>query len=361
MKRICIVVNSLMFGGVESVIENYYSGFDKSKFDISIIAQDNSDARCIDHFKGLGFKVILVAHKRNNPIKNIFQVRKIIKDGNFDILHCNMSFSNFYVLRYARIYGVKIRINHYHNVFREKGIKRLIIAKCNSLCYKYATHNVYCSNAVKEYLKYDEEKPSFVLQNAFQLKKFKFSEENRIKVREKLDVDDHTILIGQVGRLTRQKNQIFTLNLLARLVEDGIKFFAVFVGSGEDYDYLYKFVIDSNLTDRVRFLCATDQIAQYYSAFDVVLLPSLWEGLGIVALEAALSGAKVIISDNFPDEVILGNNINKYPLILSEWENIILENRNSYTDRDIDIKSYIEAGYDITMNRKRFMLFLENA
>ena len=358
MKRICIIVNALMFGGVEKIVENYYSGFDKSKFHITIVAQDNSDRKCIEHFKSMGFEVKLVAHKRKNLIKNILQMRAIIKYGNYYMVHCNMSYTNFYVLQYAKKYGIKVRINHYHNVFETRGIKRFFLSKCNMLCDKYATHNFYCSDAVKTYLNYSENKPSIVLKNAFDLNKFLYNKNYRDEIRDKYSISNDTVFIGQVGRFTKQKNQIFTLELLKVLKESKYNFTAMLIGSGEDYEMIDRYVKKNYLSNNIIMFNGTSEINKYYSAFDLVLLPSLWEGLGIVALESSLAGNRTVLSDHFPDEVVIDENTIKLRLDINIWKDYILGSFSIPKARSSKLEPYKNAGYDLNYNRELFFRFL---
>ena len=358
MIKICIVVNSLMFGGVERVIENYYENFDRSKYEITLIAQDNSVKEDIEIFEKMGMRILIVPHKRKHPLKNYFGIKRILKQNRFDIVHSNMSFTNCYVLRFAKIYKARIRINHYHNVFQFKGLKKLFVSILNKQCDKYATCNFFCSDAVSRYIGKTKH-PSVVCRNALNLAKYEFNAQIRQEVREDLGVSDDIYLLGQVGRLTSQKNQLFTLAVFSELIKLDDKFRLVFVGDGEDRQLLEDRAVADNIADKVRFIPACNDVEKYYSAFDSVVLPSKYEGLGIVAVESSLSGATTLVSKAFPDEIKLANNITFLDDSIDEWVKALLI--KTYHDRNnVSLSTYKNNGYDIEIERKKLFEFYEH-
>lgn len=83
MKRVCLVVNGLSYGGVEQVLFNYLNNYDKDEYVFDIVAQrEISVEKDIQRFSNIGFNINFVTHKRKNLLKNIFEIRKILKNGN---------------------------------------------------------------------------------------------------------------------------------------------------------------------------------------------------------------------------------------------------------------------------------------
>ena len=351
MIKVGIVVNALIFGGVEKVIENYFSDFDKVKYEITIIAQDNSIDEHKEYFKSLGFNIEIIPHKRKKLFKNFLEMKKILKKYKFDIVHSNMSYMNFYVLKFAKKYGTKVRINHYHNVFNFTGMKNKIVRICNKLCEKYATQNFFCSKAVENYFG-ETYKDTYIIKNAFTLENYEYNSEYRRKIRSEYEINDDEIILGQVGRLTGQKNQMFSLQLLAKLVKYNRKIKFMFVGSGEDKSMLLEKANELNLKENIIWVDAKTNIIPYYSAFDVVILPSVHEGLGIVALEGALSGSPTLISTAFPEEVVLSDNIKRMSLELELWENSF-NSLEGLSKQKVNIKPFEDAGYSLFVEKKK--------
>ena len=308
MLKICIVVNEIKYGGVEKVIENYCVGFDCKKYDFTIIAPDTSSREHMQHFRQCGFKIEEIPHKKDSLIKNIYYIYKIIKKGDFEIVHSHMSYANFYVLFIAKILGVRIRINHYHNVFNESGLKRRLLIFFNKLCDYFSTLNIFCSDAVKEYFGKTIHK-SLVLYNIVKINEFEFNENYRREIREKYNIKKSDIVIGNVGRLTKQKNQQFILEIFSKIKKNNEKFKLLLCGDGEDRKLLEKVIRENRLFDDVILAGNTSEVYKMYNAMDVFLFPSIFEGLGLTFLEAQLNGLPCVGSDILPVEVVIGEKV----------------------------------------------------
>ena len=333
MIKVCLVVNALLFGGVEQVIDNYLSGFSDKDFSFTIIAQEGSSVDNISYFKSKGFNVELVTHKRKNWLKNAKEIKKILKNGNFDIVHSHMSFTNFYVLKIAKKLGIKIRINHYHNVFNFKGAKALFVSLCNKFCDKYATCNIYCSNEVKKYFG-KTKKESFILHNAIDIHKFEYNEIIRNEIRKEYTINDDTIVVGHVGRFAEQKNHDFLVDIFNAYHQINKDSILLLCGDGPKIEIIKKKVEMFNLSSDVIFVGATQVPYHYYQAMDCFVFPSLFEGLGMTFLEAQISGLKCIGSDIIPDECIVSDRTIRLSLndFLSCWvSEIPLSNNNSHS------------------------------
>lgn len=308
MLKICLIVNEIKYGGVERVIENYCSDFDRKEFDFTIITPNTSSKSHMQYFRECGFKVEQTPHKKKNLIGNICCLYRIIKKGNFDIIHSHMSYVNFYVLFIGKILGVKVRINHYHNVFHAKGVKKQFIAFCNKLCDRFSTLNIFCSDAVKEYFGKTRHN-SLVLYNIVKLDEFQFNKEYREILREKYNISKSEIVIGNIGRFTKQKNQIFILEIFLKMRENNRNLKLMLCGDGEDREIIERFILKYGLSDSVILTGNTSEVHKMYSAMDVFLFPSIFEGLGLTFLEAQLNGLPCIGSDVLPKEVIVSRNV----------------------------------------------------
>lgn len=308
MINICLVINALNFGGVEKVIETYLKDYDQTQYRIDIIAQDNSNKEHIQYFESLGFNVFLVTHKKKGIIKNITEIYKIIKKGKYDILHSHMSYTNFYVLLLGQLMGIKIRINHYHNVFQEKGAKKLIIWICNRLCDFFCTSNMFCSDAVQEYFGHTVHSVK-ILYNIIDIEKFEFNITIREKLRSKFLIDNNTIVIGHIGRFTDQKNHIFLLKLFFDYHNLYPNSKLLLCGDGPLLKVIEAKCKKMNIQNNVIFLGAVTNPEIYYNMMDVFLFPSKFEGLGMTFLEAQINGIVSLGSDILPKEVIVSQNI----------------------------------------------------
>lgn len=338
MIKVCLVVNSLLFGGVEKVIENYLKEFNPNEFEFTIVTQDNASKECIKYFESLGFKVLVVVHKKKNFIRNTYEINRIIKNSNFDIVHSHMSRTNFYVLKIAKQCGVRVRINHYHNVFEGNPVKILVIKYLNKLCDKYATDNIFCSEAVKAFFGKCN-KPGFVLHNAIDLKKFKYDKQSRKNVREIYGITDEEVVLGHIGRFTDQKNHSFLIDVFYEFYKNNPKSKLLLVGEGPLEDTIRRKVEKLSLASSVIFVGSTTEANKFYQAMDYFIFPSLWEGLSLTFLEAQISGLPCIGSDILPDEGVVSSNVIRLSLSdgPSEWSKRItmpdIDRENIYDNR----------------------------
>ena len=179
------------------------------------------------------------------------------------------------------------------------------------------------------------------------MKRFTFSEINRKHIRKKHNISDDYILIGHVGRFDKQKNHEFLIRVFSKLLVHNSKYRLMLVGDGVLREKTEQQVIKLGIEDKVVFVGYNQNIESYYSAFDIFVLPSLFEGLGIVAIEAQANGIPCILADSVPDEAVVAQNVEKISIDSeNQWiEGILkccMERQNNYS-------VLVSAGYDISV------------
>jgi glycosyltransferase EpsF len=177
-----------------------------------------------------------------------------------------------------------------------------------------------CSKAASLWLhgKNHNNKANIII-NAIDTEKFSFDEETRINYRKKYNIKDE-IVIGHVGRFHYQKNHDFMLLIAKGLNERKMDFKMIFVGSGELKESLELKIEDHNLNSNVILVGKTDVPEAYYNMFDIFILPSIFEGLGISLVEAQSNGLPCIVSNSIPEEAIFKGNTNVLPIVdYSVW------------------------------------------
>lgn len=337
-KKICHVVSGMLSGGAESFLINYFSEIDVDKYELHILYQHNPLLKSLKEFESLGFTFKRVPSKRIRPIENFFVTYSYFKNNHIDIVHAHMTLANFFPLIAARIAGVPIRICHAHscnngniNILKEK-----IDNQLKFINYKNSTDHLACGIKAGQYM-YGNKKFKLI-PNAINVNKFKYSQLNRNRIREHYKIDDNCILIGHVGSFSTTKNHIFMLNLIEQLPE--YKYKIMFIGNGKLFEQIKKNASRRGLIERVIFVGVVDNPWDYYSAFDLFILPSLWEGLPMVSIEAQANGLNCIISDNVDDSCKINGNLKFLPLNLQKWNNYICSlNLKRVTDANI-INSY---------------------
>ena len=173
-------------------------------------------------------------------------------------------------------------------------------------------------------------------------------------MKEKLGVTDKFV-IGHVGRFRFQKNHSFIIDIFKEVCKKEPNSTLLLVGDGPLEEEIKKKVDDLGLLDKVKFLGARDDVNDLMQAMDIFILPSLYEGFGIVLIEAQASGLKCVISDSIPTDAIITKKVKRLSLDddISIWVEEILSNKS---ERKEGIKDIEKSKYDITSNAK----WLEN-
>lgn len=320
MIKVCHVVSGLRSGGVESMIYNYTSHM-KKDFEWHVLYQHQPSKKNIDEFAKLGFNLKRIPSKIKHPIKNYKATYKYLKENNIEVVHCHMTLMNIFPLIAAKKCNIKIRISHSHNSdVQDKNILiKLFEHILKVICNRYSTINIACGKDAGEYMFLDNK--YYILNNALDLEKYKYNINFRNEIRTKYMIKDNEILLGHIGRFTYQKNQEFLLDLINKLPS---KYKLMMVGDGENFENINKIIIDRNLKDRVVLTGIVNNTNEFYSSFDLFVLPSRWEGLPVVGLEAQANGLYSVMSNNIDKNV---NIINKVDFLnidnIDKWVEVI--------------------------------------
>ena len=297
-------------GGVESVIMNYYRHLDHSKVQFDFICDEDSTRIPYDEIKKLGGRVFLVPKYQNLP-KYLKALEKLFKENQYHIVHSNINTLSVFPLYAARKAGVPIRISHSHSTSNPKEWKRNLIKNIlRPFSKRYATEYFACSELAGRYLfgnkAFDRGKVK-IIHNAIDIEKFKFDEVARKKLRKEFGIKDSTVVIGHVGRFVQQKNHTFLVDVFNEYHKKNLDSKLLLVGSGPLEDEIKKKVERLGFKDSVLFLGQRDDINKLYSVMDIFCLPSLYEGLPVVGVEAQAAGLPTIFSNRISEEVIVSS------------------------------------------------------
>lgn len=310
MIKVLNIVSALDCGGVESFLYNYYSKMNNDEIKFDFIVHEKEVGMLETKFINLGSKVYHVTPKKQSILKNIKEINKVIKTGNYDIVHCHQGFSSFSSLACAKIHKVKVRIVHSH-VFNKNGvtgIKQKILRFLNKITANYF---FACSEEAGKWVygeNWTENSKNKIINNGIDIEKFKFNEQVRQEYRNKFKLKDEKVLL-QIGRLSNEKNQTFSIKLLKQLKKKNGNYKLVIVGNGKTKQQLEQDIKNMNLQNDVIFLEKRDDINNLMSMSDILLFPSLYEGFGMVAIEAQANSLYVLASENIVKEVKITNRI----------------------------------------------------
>ena len=363
VKRILhIGAGDFIYRGVEKILSDYYQNIDRSKIQFDFLTPGvckNNDLR--GRIETLGGKIIeLDVLKCRSRIKRYFLfgmgILNTLRSSNYTAVHANtgsivmLGLISFF----AWVGHIKVRIVHSHNDgkinIRHK-IKKCIMSP---ILLMFPTHYFACSKKAGQYVfpkkVWDKIK---IIPNGIDAKMFRYSKTIRTRIRNELKINDKFV-IGCVGAFTEQKNHKFLLDIfdeIHRICDEAV---LVLVGNGELLEQMKNRVSRDSLSDSVIFVGTSNRVNDILQAMDCFVLPSIYEGLGIAAIEAQAAGLPTLCSDAFPPETKVTELIEYMSLSspINEWAKKIVSYRfiNERPDTSAEI---MKAGYDIQTSAKK--------
>lgn len=217
----------------------------------------------------------------------------------------------------------------------------------------YPTERFACSEYAGKWL-FGRDANFTVIPNAIELEKFHFDPVIRQETRKELGVADDMFLIGHVGRFMPQKNQAFLVDVLAELLKQEPNTMLAFVGDGPDRSDVQQHAQELGISDHILFLGQRTDVNHLYQAFDVFCLPSRYEGLGMVAIEAQVAGCPCVLSDQVPHEADISEKTSFISLEnRSSWTLTLLNISSQITNRQIKTSNALSEKYDISASANR--------
>lgn len=296
-----LIKTSLSFDGVASVTINYFKNMPKNriKVDFAVCNASNQIREdFVEYIESCGSKIIVLPQ----PYKNIFtysrQMRKCLKIGRYNIIHINGNSGNMLIdVLLAMFCGVKVRITHCHNTRCKFKLLHYLFKPFLNLM---VSDRLACSNAAGRWL-YNN-KSFKIIQNGINFDNYKYCKESRKCIRQKYELSDKLVLC-HVGFFYEVKNHTYLIDIFEEVTKIQPKSTLLLIGSGVLLNNIKDKVAKLGLENKVIFVGNTTEVEKYYSASDVFVLPSKFEGLPLVLIEAQASGLPCVIADNITREV----------------------------------------------------------
>lgn len=357
--RILQVSYSMDLGGAETLIMNLYRNIDRTKVQFDFLLHAEEESAYEEEIIKLGGKIYRIPRFLGyNKLSYDKALREFLSNHpEHIIIHDHLMDSASETFHIAKKMG-RITISHSHTEIIEKSLEERIRFFFRKDLYKNADYRFACSNKAGEWL-YRNKADFSVIKNGIETDKYAFNEETRKEKRRELGLADNDYIIGTVGRLVEQKNQKRTLEIFSDYLKTNEKGKLVIVGDGPLRETLEKTAKALDIEDNVLFLGSRRDVSSILMAFDIFILTSFSEGLGIVLIEAMASGLSCVFSDSIPHEVdIIPELIKRISLDSgnSEWLKAINESSKDY-NRTISYKRVKDCGYDIEETAKKLESF----
>lgn len=346
-------------GGLTGYIINNYRRIDRDKFQFDFLTYDEH----LDFQKEierLGARVYCFPHP-TNFFQYYQQLKRIRKDNSYEIIHFHMSYANVIPLIAAKLAGFSRIIMHSHSTGLDTPsatvrMIKLLLHKLGRHAIPFlATDYLACSELAAGWMYPDcimKKNRYQVMHNAVDLEKFRFNKDVRESTRRELGIPGNCYVVGHVGRFTYQKNHEFLIDVFTALCRHTSDAMLLLIGDGPDRLAIEEKVKRYGLTDKVKFLGQRSDISALYQAMDVMVLPSRFEGLCIVAIEAQVAGLPCVCSEVLSRETKISRDFTYKPLSDSaeNWaECVLAQSGKKRTDTTSVMR---KAGYDSVLEIK---------
>ena len=358
MLRILQCVNIMDRAGLETMLMNYYRKIDRTKIQFDFLTHRPDRGAYDDEIEAMGGRVYHAPrlYPQNYPSYYRYMKHFFAEHPEYRIIHSHIDAMSAFPLLAAKIGHIPYRIAHSHNSKLGKDLKLPI--KFTALkCIPFLA-NVYCAcgEMAGQFMFPTQEFK--IIPNAIDVEKFQYQQELRQRVRSAQGWENK-LVIGHVGRFNYVKNQLFLLDAFKYILDSMDNCQLVLIGYGEDEQKIRDKIIALNLTDKVSVLINRSDVDALYQAMDIFVMPSLFEGLPVVSVEAQANGLPCILSDKISREAVLTDNAQMLSLECGPegWARAIIQADKT---RNADAAQQLrKKGYDIQAEAEKLQRWYE--
>lgn len=321
MKRILQITESLRRNGTETFLMNVFRNLDRKHFMFDFLVFTDETEGYFDEAVSLGARIFRLPKRSQNPFKYGSNIDKFFKEHSHEFAAVALngcSLTDITPLYHAYRHGISIRICHAHSVGTH-GIHNRILHNLHKLFIgNIATDFLGCSQSACRYF-FGQNSGSKVIKNGIDLEKFRPDLQAGTRVREELGIGKESIF-GHIGHFDTVKNHSFLLDVFRKIVDLKEDSILILIGEGPLKAEMQKKAVSLGLEKNVLFLGFREDVAKLIQSFDVFLFPSLYEGLGLVLIEAQTAGIPIVASNTIQPEAIISPRLKTLPLESpSEW------------------------------------------
>lgn len=317
--KLCILQNGLARGGTDTFVVNLCNGLDKDKYDVTVVNPcEKPELRVREPDVLSSGAKISHTHPLEGlmgRLKHLYRLFHLLKKGKFDVFQTNIDLFNGPQLLVAWLAGVPVRCCHSHNTMQQKSLKEgmtlpilIYQALMKWMCWTFSNRRSGCSEDAMNFLfsgrNWHQDKYPIVINNGIEIERFRRHIDIAAK-KKKLGLSAKFNIVT-IGHIIPQKNPIFIAEsfcTLCRLRND-VDF--VWIGNGQLRQQCESILKNNGYLERVHFLGTRDDVNEVLACCDLFYMPSAFEGLGIVIIEAQAAGLKCLASDVVPKEANCG-------------------------------------------------------
>lgn len=358
--RILQVVTIMNRGGIETMIMNHYRTIDRSKYQFDFLVHRQERGDYDDEIEHLGGKIYRAFPIRPWRYPQYFKWLNIFFKWNnsYIAIHSHIQENSGLVFKIAKKYNLNNLIANSHIATFGVDYKYLFRLYGKILTNKYSTTKLACGVEAGKFL-YGNKAGFTILKNAIKSEEFCYNLKKREDVRKQLGINDKFV-IGNISRFCSQKNHAFIIDIFEQIIKINASAKLLLIGDGPLKAEIIEQVKIKSLSENVIFLGIRSDIPELLQAIDVILFPSLFEGLPVSIIESQAAGLPCVLSDTIDFETAITKNVEFHSLNapISEWVNAILEKQNF--QRSDTSQEIINAGYDVNHNTLYLLKIYEN-
>ena len=358
MIRVLHSVSNMDRAGIETMLMNYYRHIDREKVQFDFIVNKKKPGDYDDEIRRMGGHIYQSPglDPLHYPAYLRFVQQTVAADPRIRILHAHNEAMGLYALKGAEKAGLPVRIAHAHNTRIIRDYKWPLKMLCKQLLPGAATDLWACGRDAGIYFfgQKNWERRGRVLHNAIEPETFRFSPAVRAEMRARYGLQDRVVL-GHVGRFNVQKNHERLLHIFAAFLQLEPRAALVLIGVGELEQAVRAQAQELGIADHVLFAGLQNNVADWYQMMDLFVMPSRFEGLPVVGVEAQAAGLGCVFSDAVTDEVLLSTNAVRIPLSAgnADWAAGLQRMLQQPCDRSAGAELIRQAGYDISLEAER--------
>lgn len=324
MKKILLVLSSItQTNGISAFVFNYLENM-PADIDIQftiLVGDVRPSRKYIEECEKMKIPLHFLPNLGTNGIKKyLCELKLFFKENHdFDAVYSHTANQSLFIFYYAKKYNINNRFIHSHATeAAAEPLKRFRNDILIKIVLRQATAYFACSKAAG--VSMFGNKDFHVINNAVDYSHFAFNKSTREIKRKELEIDNH-VVIGFVGRLATQKNLFFLIDIAQNLSD---KYLFLIVGTGPLKDSFIKKIEEKGVKSKFIFIGECDNVFELYSAMDFFILPSLYEGLPVVGVEAQINGLKCLLSQSITKEVKISEKCFFLELCnINEWLSVL--------------------------------------
>ena len=336
--KVLVIAASLRIGGAEKVARDIALYADPEQYEFHYVVFGDTVGAYEHQLQEEGCTVFHMAEPSDSYPQFLKALWQLMKTHRYDVVHAHNMFNCGLSMLLAACAGVPVRVAHSHSALinGSGAIKTVYENLMRTLILTCATDLVGCGVTAGQRLFGEKawKKRGQLILNGVDIASFAYETQKRQAVRDRLGLGDRFVM-GHAGHLAEVKNQVFLLDLMPTVLEHRPDAMLLLLGEGEDRPMLERKIRDMGLENRVIMTGNVTNVADYLSAMDVFVFPSLFEGTPLSILEVQANGLPCVISDSVPPDVFLTDLI--CPLSLQDpketWVDMILNQKRTDAQR----------------------------